>query len=149
MYCTLVFAAFIRITGGVYFDEDHRVETCAAVYQEAVRQGVDPDLAVSVAWLESRWYRNAKNAKSGALGPMQVLTKYWCPSKDGVWRIHEYGTRKGCDLTKAGVRALKYYTSTRKSIKAALADYGHTKEDSVYVEKTLELCRGAKKKRTP
>lgn len=149
MYCSLVFGLFITITGGVFYDEDHRIETCTAVYQEAVRQGVDPDLAISVAWLESRWYASAKNKKSGALGPMQVLPKYWCPNKEGIWRIHEYGVRKGCNLTKAGVRALKYYTTTRKSIESALADYGNTSKKSAYVRQVKRLVRGAKNKRTP
>lgn len=73
-----------------------RAEVCVDVASEALHQGVDPVLAVAVAWRESAWTRGAVS-KAGAVGPMQVIPRFWCKSKP-------------CDYIEAGVRALKYYT---------------------------------------
>ena len=148
MICSILFATFINITGGVYYDEDHRVETCAAVMSEAKRQGVDPKLAVAVAWSESRWYATVTNKRSGAKGPLQILPRYWCPSADGVWRIHELGVSK-CNYLKGGVRALKYYTTHRKTLRGAIASFGYKPLDHPYVDEIIKLHRGAKSARTP
>ena len=146
MICSILFATFIGITGGVFYDEDHRVSTCAAVMEEARKQGVDPRLAAAVAWSESRWYSGVTNKRSGAKGPLQILPRYWCPSKDGVWRIHEYGTRT-CDYIEGGIRALKYYTTHRKTLRGAIASFGYKPLNHPYVNEVIKLHRGAKKTR--
>lgn len=43
------------------------------VLKEAERQGIDPDLALAVAYQESRFGANTVNKKSSARGPMQLL----------------------------------------------------------------------------
>jgi hypothetical protein len=76
---------------------ESRTRVCIEVTKEAHRQGVDPVLAAAVSWRESSFIRTAKS-KAGAVGPMQVIPKFWCNGKS-------------CDLIEAGVRALKYYTT--------------------------------------
>lgn len=73
-----------------------RTQVCIDVAQEAEKQGVSPVLAVAVAWVESSLRRTARS-KAGAVGPMQVLTRFWCKETP-------------CDLIEAGVRALRTYT---------------------------------------
>lgn len=75
-----------------------REKVCVNVYMEAQRQGVEPLLAVAVAWTESAFISSARSS-AGAVGPMQVLPRFWCPG----------GKEKGCQLVKEGVRALKFY----------------------------------------
>lgn len=72
---------------------------CADVAITALAHGVDPDLAVTVAFHESRMDWSARSG-AGAVGPMQVVPRYWCPDR----------TEAGCDLVSAGVRALAEYT---------------------------------------
>tara|TARA_B100001173_G_scaffold305287_1_gene310478 strand:+ start:2109 stop:2537 length:429 start_codon:yes stop_codon:yes gene_type:complete len=73
-----------------------RVSVCVDVVNEAQRQNVEPALAVAVAWRESALTRDAVSS-AGAVGPMQVMPRFWCKSKS-------------CNYIEAGVRALKYYT---------------------------------------
>ncbi len=76
---------------------EHRVKVCIDIVQEAEKQEVEPLLALSVAWRESAFLRNVKSS-AGAVGPMQVLPRYWC--KKGAT----------CDYIEAGVRALRTFT---------------------------------------
>jgi hypothetical protein len=69
---------------------------CLEVARAARAEGVDPHLAVALAWSESRMRHNVESP-AGALGPLQVIPRYWCPD----------GRRDGCDLTRAGARALR------------------------------------------
>jgi len=78
--------------------EISRMETCMEIAETAEDLGVDPALAVSVAWIESKFYAKAES-KRGARGPMQVIPKYHCPD----------GKLKGCDLIETGVLALQKY----------------------------------------
>jgi soluble lytic murein transglycosylase-like protein len=143
--CITMFYIFLTITGGLDIDLHERLETCSAVAKEAKAQGVDPKLAISVAWMESRFYSNAKNKKSGAIGPMQILPHYWCPNKKGEFSIHKKdGVSKGCNSLKQGIYALGYYVRTRSSITKALASYGYTSKGSAYVRLTRKLHRCAK-----
>ena len=75
-----------------------RAWTCLDVAREARAQGVEPTLAVAVAWHESRFDAVAESSM-GARGPMQAIPRWWCPR----------GTAEGCDLTAAGVSALRSY----------------------------------------
>lgn len=143
--CITMFYVFLTITGGIERDLHERLETCSAVAEEAIVQGVDPKLAISVAWMESRFYPDAKNKKSGAVGPMQILPHYWCPNKKGEFSIHRSdGVAKGCNTLKQGVYALGYYVRTRDSIPKALASYGYTDTESAYVTITRRLHRCTK-----
>lgn len=85
-----------------------RIEVCEDITHEAITQNVDPILAVAVAWRESAFIRTASSNK-GAVGPMQVIPRFWCREKP-------------CDYIEAGVRALKYYTK-RYGVEHGLCAY--------------------------
>lgn len=145
MGCWELFYVFATITGGVEIDMHERMETCSAVIEEAQEQGVDPKLAAAVSWVESRFYRNEVNPKSGAIGPLQVLPRYWCPNKQGLWSIHrDDGIVPGCNTLKRGVFALKYYTNHRRTTAGAISSFGYKSLDSYYTRLTLKLHRCAK-----
>lgn len=72
-----------------------REAVCHEVAQAALRQGVEPALAVALSFTESRFSMDAKSS-AGAVGPLQILPKYYCPNK----------TIKGCDLIDAGIGAI-------------------------------------------
>ena len=74
----------------------HEWAVCLDVARAAREGGVSPRLAVTLAWSESRWRADVESP-AGAVGPLQVVPRYWCPGK----------RRHGCDLTRAGVHALR------------------------------------------
>jgi soluble lytic murein transglycosylase-like protein len=88
-----------------------RSVVCADVAATALGHGVSPRLAVAVAWHESRLARVAESGE-GALGPMQVIPRWWCPDR----------VAEGCNLVTAGVVALKTYTE-RHGLADGLARY--------------------------
>lgn len=87
-----------------------RMKVCKDVGLQAVKQDIDPILAISVAYHESR-FENITSIK-GAKGPLGVLPQYHCP-KEGK-----------CDYTAAGISALKKFLKLNKNHKCkALAQY--------------------------
>ena len=88
-----------------------RMKVCTQVAKEAINQNIDPILAVSIAYHESR-FSNPTSSK-GAKGPLGVLPQYHCPNSGK------------CDYTKAGITALKKWLTINKnrSICKALAQY--------------------------
>lgn len=76
-----------------------RLSVCVEVVEEGQKQGVDPVLLAVLAWEESRWEQIQQNPKTYVIGPLQVQPRWWCPQK----------TVQGCNLTEAGVRAVKHY----------------------------------------
>lgn len=77
-----------------------RMKICQQVAKEAQRQKVNPVLAITVAYEETR-FGNITSPK-GARGPMGVIPLYHCPSVEN------------CDYTKAGVSALKKFLTLNK-----------------------------------
>ena len=88
-----------------------RMKVCTEVAKEAINQNVDPILAVSIAYHESRF--SSPTSEKGAKGPLGVIPQYHCPS---------YGK---CDFTKAGITALKKWIKVNKgkSLCKILAQY--------------------------
>lgn len=76
-----------------------RLETCRLVVKEAKDQAVDPILAVSIAFQESKFTKNAVAFDGKGFGAMQATPRLWCEKK----KI------ENCDLIKAGVKALRTY----------------------------------------
>lgn len=76
---------------------DSNYETCISIAEESNTQGVNPVLAISIGWVESR-FRNPVSS-AGARGPLQIIPRYWCPN----------GRLRGCDLTKSGVAAIENF----------------------------------------
>ena len=72
-----------------------RIETCIRVGDAAMASGVDPSVAIALSYTESRFNKVAKSSR-GAMGPLQVLPKYYCPK----------GTSSDCDLIDAGIQAI-------------------------------------------
>lgn len=97
--------------------------TCEDVVIVSLNSGEDPTLMLSIAWNESRFIPNQKS-KAGAIGPMQVMAKYWCPK----------GNSQGCDLIQAGFKAWQTYFEMEKGNgKQALCRYSSGKRCSASV----------------
>jgi hypothetical protein len=97
-YLTLCISLFCGIVVKTESNTLHksRTEVCEDIAHEAIAQNVDPVLAVAVGWTESAFIRDVRSHK-GAVGPMQVIPRFWCKEKP-------------CDYIEAGIRALKFYT---------------------------------------
>ncbi len=120
--CILAFCyTFLFEAGHPEHKLDSRASVCMDVVEEAERQGVDPMLAVSVAHVESGFRRGAKS-HAGAVGPMQVIPRFWCKSKP-------------CNYIEAGVRALLTYTES------------HGEREGLCRYVSGRACKGAKARR--
>lgn len=78
-------------------------DTCEEVVIASINDGKDTSMMLSIAWYESAFTRRSVSS-AGAVGPMQVLPKYWCPK----------GRKKGCDLISAGFKAWDTYFDMEK-----------------------------------
>lgn len=76
-------------------DIQSRIEICERVAQSALRKNVDPVLAISVAFVESK-FTDAVSKKK-ARGPLGVIPKYHCKGKNAL---------PTCDYIDAGIDAL-------------------------------------------
>jgi hypothetical protein len=88
--------AYSKKLGATFQD---RLSTCKLVVKEANEQAVDPILAVSIAFQESKFTKNAIAFDGKGFGAMQATPRLWCEKK----KI------ENCDLIKAGVKALRTY----------------------------------------
>lgn len=73
---------------------------CARVASTASVLGADARLVVALAWSETR-FRGDLVSSVGAVGPLQIVPRWWCPSGDVA----------ACDTVAAGVRALTLLTA--------------------------------------
>lgn len=106
-----------------------RAMTCGIVALEAKRWGVPTDLALAVAWNESRFDYYAVGA-AGEVGPLQAQPRYWCRATP-------------CKPVVAGMRALAYHLDRQSTHKAALARYNGCKSScgrSKYGQKVLKTA---------
>lgn len=85
-------ALLARAAGDVWGDRWDALTACLEVASVAERYKAPVELAVALAWHESRFDGSAVS-REGAVGVLQVLPRYWCPD--------------GCYLPEAGVLALK------------------------------------------
>ena len=93
-------------------DRANRTAVCIHVGKAALDADLDPAVIISVAWYESALNPRAVSS-AGAVGPLQVLPRYFCPRK----RV------KGCDLTQAGIRAFKAWKKRYPVLKDTLCHY--------------------------
>ena len=110
----LLCTAVLRITGEFTVTEEMNIqqyEICIEVAAEAHAWGIEPSLAVAIAYEESRFHVD-RVSRAGARGPMQVIPKWWCPNRSA----------EDCDFLFAGMKALDYYTF-RYDLPDALARY--------------------------
>ena len=91
---------------------EERMDTCLNIAALAKEWMVEETFAIAIAWVESKFSETVVS-KAGAVGPMQVLPKYWCPN----------GKHKGCNLTIVGIRALDRLVSKYDTLAAAACHY--------------------------
>ncbi|KQZ88606.1 hypothetical protein ASD62_04095 [Phycicoccus sp. Root563] len=97
-----------------------RDQTRAMIIATARRHGVDPRLALAVAWQESGWNQRQVSV-ANAIGVMQVI-----PSS-GEWASQMSGRRLNLMRTQdnitAGVVILRSLTRSAKNVDQAIAGY--------------------------
>tara|TARA_Y100001938_G_C8089860_1_gene434386 strand:- start:2133 stop:2534 length:402 start_codon:yes stop_codon:yes gene_type:complete len=91
----------------VYQTIPSRLLICESIYKKSSKAGLDPDLAISLAFHESG-FTNTTNKKTGAEGPLQVIRKY---------------TPKNLNPIDAGIYALKAWLKQKKDVCDAIAGY--------------------------
>lgn len=89
-----------------------RYETCHEVGMAADLTTIPPDLAVALAYTESRFRHDAVSSV-GARGPFQIVPRFHCPNR----------THEGCDLVAAGLSALKRYRTRYKRWREVLCHW--------------------------
>lgn len=111
-----------------------RQETvCRQVSTKAAQAGIDPVLAVAVAYHETKFI--PKVGAAGELGPLQAMPKYWCPKKGK------------CDPLQAGIKALGYYLRKHDTLRMALTRYnGAGPGARAYAETVLTIYAGLRNK---
>lgn len=110
LMCGLIMAEMISAYGGhIPKHYEDRMSVCAEVGMAAEDSGVPVALALSVAYEESR-FQNGLVSEAKAQGPLQIIPAYFCPNKDGLVEPHRrQGRLQGCDLTKYGILALRWF----------------------------------------
>ena len=107
-YCYALFSVILSISPSL-----EQASVCERIVAAAENNQVDAELLVSLAWHESAMHTTAYNHRSGAVGPLQILPKYWCKNK----------TTKNCNLIQAGVDALKAWQKVSSSDVMAICKY--------------------------
>ena len=97
-----------------------RAETAALIRTTATRHGVEPELALAIAWIESGWYQRAVSP-TNAVGVMQIMpdTGTWASQLAGR-RLDLYDVR---DNVTAGVLVLRALQTMADSREQAIAAY--------------------------
>lgn len=131
----VVLAALPRHRAHRGSDDPSRATVRRVVARTARHRGVDPQLALAVAWQESGWQMDRRSS-AGALGAMQVLpgTAAWMSLYEGR-RLHPH---RLVDNALAGVRLLRVLgeeTATRRRQVAAYHQgLGVLRSDGIYAE---------------
>lgn len=97
-----------------------RTEIAAMIRRTAVRHGVDPRLALAIAWQESGWNQRAVSV-ANAIGAMQVIPA------SGDWASQLAGRRLDLldaqDNITAGVVIIRALRTSAESLEQAVAGY--------------------------
>ena len=91
-----------------------RFATCVDILQVAeVNQSKVPlELIAATAYEESKFIRTAVSS-AGAIGPLQILPKYYCPG----------GKAKGCDVVQEGIATIGRFFKRYKTPERALCHF--------------------------
>lgn len=114
-----------------------RSQTRALIVKTAQRYGVDPRLALGVAWQESGWNQRAVSV-ANAVGVMQVMpgTGQWCGRMVG----QDLNLLNSQDNVTAGVVFLRWLTQHADSSDEAIAGYyqglGSVQKKGMYADTT-------------
>lgn len=97
-----------------------RSQIADLVRATALRHGVDPKLALAIAWQESSWNQMAVSSV-GAIGTMQIMpiSQKWASQLAG----RHLDTRRAKDNITAGVLMLKSLIATSKDLDEAIGSY--------------------------
>lgn len=121
-----------------------RSETRALIVRTAQQYGVNPRLALAVAWQESGWNQRAVSP-ANAVGVMQVLpsTGTWASQLTG----RELDLRSAQDNVTAGVVVLRWLTTHAQGLDQAIAGYyqglAGVQQDGMYPD-TLQYVTAVK-----
>lgn len=111
----------------------HQEKVCRSVRTKAAEAGIDPTLAVAIAYHETKF--RPKVGAAGEIGPMQAMPKYWCPKKGR------------CDATAAGLKALAYYLNRYDTLRMSVTRYnGAGPGARAYADAVLALHRDIRSK---
>ena len=91
--------------------------TCMRVGLEAKEGGLPAHISIALSYTESRFSPEARSNR-GAVGPLQILPKYHCPSR----------RERGCDLLAAGLSALRRYRTKNGDWALALCHWNSGNE---------------------
>ena len=83
----------------------------------ATEGGLPAHISIALAYTESRFNPEARSAR-GAVGPLQVLPRYHCPSRSS----------EDCDLLAAGLSALRRYRTKYGDWASALCHWNSGNE---------------------
>lgn len=117
------------------FGDPGRATVRRVVARTARHRGVDPRLALAVAWQESGWQMDRRSS-AGALGAMQVLpgTAAWMSLYEGR-RLHPH---RLVDNAVAGVRLLRVLgdetSSRRRQVAAYYQGLGAVRSHGIYAQ---------------
>ncbi|MFM6848497.1 MAG: LysM peptidoglycan-binding domain-containing protein [Terrabacter sp.] len=97
-----------------------RAATSAIIRATAARHGVDPKLALAIAWLESGWYQRAVSY-TNAVGVMQIMptSQTWASELAGR-SLDRFDTR---DNITSGVLIIRALQASADSREQAIAGY--------------------------
>ena len=121
-----------RVTHPWRLADVSRAKVRRVVVKTARKHGVDPHLALAVAWQESGWQQR-RISSAGAIGVMQVLpgTAAWMSTYVG-YELNPYGLY---DNVTAGVVLLKFLngrTSGRKAVASYYQGLGSVQDHGLY-----------------
>ena len=132
---------------------EENIHVCSLLIEDAKSLNVPVEIALSVAWEESRFTHQLKLTSSRCVGPMQIKVEYWCPNRKGKITVTKAdGLISKCDPYFHGVRALKYYLRRFKPQKKAICFYNDSRKPeckkdymSPYVKSVYSKIRKVKK----
>jgi LysM repeat protein len=113
-------------------DDASRARVRRLVTRAATHHGVDPGLALAVAWQESGWQQH-RYSSAGAIGVMQVLpgTASWMSSYAGR-RLNPYGLHDNITAGVLLLRVLRGQTGPRTAIAAYYQGLGAVQRHGTY-----------------
>jgi LysM repeat protein len=113
-------------------DDASRSRVRRLVTRAATHRGVDPDLALAIAWQESGWQQH-RYSSAGAIGVMQVLpgTARWMSSYAGR-RLNPYGLHDNITAGVLLLRVLRGETGPRKAVGAYYQGLGAVQRHGLY-----------------
>lgn len=107
-----------------------QMSVCIQVLQASEQRGLPPSLVAALSWHESRFHDD-RTSRVGAVGPLQVLPKYWCKTTP-------------CDHIEAGLDALQWYIKKTSTYLHAVCRYNAgtcKKSSSPWSRKVMRTAR--------